>query len=216
MRKYNREELICVIYRSPDFLNQLCKEFYRLPSDKKSDPRIFENFCKAEGGQMAILLSDDNICDNKELVIIAHRYGYKMFYHLLSKRLLSDPEIALELADCKKNEYKNINLELRKNVELMEKAIRINSQIFCSLPTKVKLDRRIAYEVALKKPHELIHLSYIKGNYSIEIIDDKKVAMAAIEKYPYSIEYCSKRIKNDAEVKQLVKTVKKTYGKGKP
>ena len=84
MNKYTRDILIQRLKEYNLFDND-SKAFYLLNHEEKSNPEVFETFCKSHGGYQAIVLSDDQICDNKELVTIAKKYDYRFAYHLLSQ-----------------------------------------------------------------------------------------------------------------------------------
>lgn len=211
MYKQSREELINQ-WKAMDPLDKEAKAFLKMPHEEKADPEVFESFCKSHSGYEAILLSDDRICDNKELVIIAKKYGFFSGYHLLSDRLLSDPEMALVLAKCNQYEYTKINKSLRDDPELMLKAIKINPTIYCSLPVKVKVDRRIVLEVAKKDPYQLKHLLKVGKKQREHILSDKEIALIIGRKDPRLLYECfDESIQHDSDVLQECFSVDDEY-----
>ena len=183
MYRKSREDLIKE-QKSLGLINKKCRDFYNLPHEEKADKQIFERFCEEENGYRALLLSDDEICDDKELVLIAKKNGFYSGYHLLSDRLLNDPEIAIALADCNRYEYTKINKSLRDDAKLMLEAVRINPSIYCSLPVKVKTDRNIVIEIAQKDPWELLQLEKVSNPSKDQILDDKEIALVLAKSHP--------------------------------
>lgn len=183
MSRKTREELIedC---ENLGLLDGCCYEYHHLSHLQKADPKVFEEFCAKKSGYMGILLSDDEICDNKELVLIARKHGFYSDYHLLSDRLLNDPEIAIALADCNHNEYTKISKSLRNDPQLMINAVRINPSIYSSLPIKVKTDRNIVIEIAKKDPQELLILEKVSDSSKEKIINDKEIALILAKCHP--------------------------------
>ena len=200
MPKRSREELI-IHYKELGLYDENCARFYELPDSQKLDPDIFENFCKSKGGYAAILLSNDEICDNKELVLIAKKYGYYGDFHLLSKRLLADSDIALALADCNRYEYANVSIELRNNLELMKKAISINPNIYVSLPANLKGNRDVVLEVAKKRGNLIERILDIRKELRDNIFSDKEIALALSETNPWFLfNYFNEDVTNDPEI----------------
>ena len=66
-------------------INPIC--FCDLPHDKSERTQYFEERCKKYGGYTTLVFSDDEICDDKELVLIAKKYGFFSGYHLISEHL---------------------------------------------------------------------------------------------------------------------------------
>ena len=95
MYRQSREEIIRE-YKQYGWFNKECERFYNLSHQEKV--KKFESFCSKHSGYLAIVLSDEIICDNKELALIAAKYGFWRGFHLLSERLLCDPDVALALA----------------------------------------------------------------------------------------------------------------------
>lgn len=196
-----REELIS----SMQLLNdEVCADFYKLSHEEKANPNTFESFCKKRYGIWALILSDDLICDNKELVLIAAKYG-GLWGHLemISERLLDDSDIALACADCNRYEFTKISKRLRDNPKLMLKALRINHSIYCSLPVKVKIDRDILLEIAENDPTQFMHIRDIRKKYRNEIFSDKELALIVANTGPYALEYFSDEVLNDQDVLQI-------------
>ncbi len=203
MYKKSREELINELKQYGSF-DEDCERFYNLSHQEKV--KEFENFCSKHGGNRAILLSDDDICDNKELVLIAKEHFYFAYFHLLSERLLNDPDIALALVHCGRYEYSNISITLRSDPELMLKAIRIDSSIYCSLPVKVKVNRDILLEIAKNDPYELKTLIRykIRKEYLEPIQHDKYLASIVAERAPSVLkEFFSEEILKDEEIQSI-------------
>jgi len=192
-----REEIIA-LWQALD--NKECLDFYSLPHEMKSQQSVFKFFCEKHGGNLAIILSDDLICDNKELVIIAGEYGFSCYFELLSERLLNDPDVAIALANCNRYEYTKINKEIRNNVEIMMKAIHVNPTIFISLPVKVRTDKRILNEVASREPWLLQYLSGIRKDLKEQIFNNKELALIVAERDPGSLIYFSDRIRSDKDI----------------
>ncbi|MBR3402018.1 MAG: DUF4116 domain-containing protein [Parasporobacterium sp.] len=186
MSRKTREEIIAE-YKDRGWLNSRCLSFYQLNHDEKADPKVFEEFCALESGHMGIVLSDDEICANKELVKIARKHGFFGDYHLLSEQLLNDPEMALLLAECNRYEYTKISKDLRDNAELMLKAVRINPGIYISLTAKVKANREIVLEIAKRDPYQLSALLNVRKELREPLLHDKEIAMLVAKKSPESL-----------------------------
>ena len=204
MAKKTREELI-QNYKDWGRFSQAWQSFYSLPHERKADLMVFSKFCCQEGGHAGILLSDDRICDDPKHVRIAKYYGFYGDYHLLSDRILSDPEMALVLADCNANEYNNIAKSLRDDPNLMLKAIKINPRIYISLPVKVKINRNILIEVAKNDPYQLFKLTSIREEYKRTVFSDIELALIVAQKSPNIInEIFNPDIKNNLAVLQTI------------
>lgn len=203
MYKKFREELINELKQYGSFDDD-CERFYNLSHQEKINE--FESFCCRQGGYIALLLSDDIICDNKELVMIAKEHGFYRGFHLISERLLNDPEIALAFAHCNRYEYTKISKSLRDDPELMLKAIIINPRIYCSLPVKVKVNRDILLEIARNDPYELTSLIRykIRKEYLEPLQNDKYLASIVAETAPSVLkEFFSEEILKDEEIQSI-------------
>lgn len=200
MSKKTREELIAernVLIP----LKEEEKAFYNLPHEQKADVNTFTRFSEAHSGTLAILLSDNEICDNKELVLIAAKNGFWSGFHLLSERLLDDPDIALALVHCNRNEYTNVSKRLRNDVELMSKALSIDTGIYGSLPVKVRVDDTIVKKIAALDPYELRHLLKVKKEYRDSILGNKEIALIVAKKDLHWLhEYFYESLFNDNEI----------------
>ncbi len=200
MYKKSREDLIKE-YKTFSPFSQEIETFYNLSHDEKANINTFSEFCKRHGGYLALLLSDDEICDNKELVLIAKKHGFYADYHLISERLLNDPEVALALAKCNQYEFTKIGKALRDDAKLMLEAIKINPEIYCSLPVKVKTNRDIVIEIARRDPYRLKFLKKIKKEERDAIFSDMEIARIVAEKNPETLFSCFNRdVFNDEEV----------------
>ena len=180
--------------------DESCVAFYRLSHEQKASIKTFEAFCKEHNGVDAIVLSDEQICDNKELVLIAAKYGLWMHLELLSERLLADPEIAVALANCNRHEYRKINKSLRDDPDLMFQAIKINPFVFSSLPVKVRTDKRILIYIAKHMPGELSWLKDVKKELRESIFSDKELAFLVAQSGPYALELFNEDVLNDKEI----------------
>lgn len=158
--------------------------FYHLPHDEKANINTFTGFCEKHNGGLALVLSDDEICDNKDLVLIAAKYGVYGNYHILSKRLLSDPDIALALVHGNRGEYHNIDFNLRDDPELMLKAVKKWPNVYRYLSARVKADREIVNEIVRRDPWQLKYLVDVREEYSAPILMDKELAIVAAKSYP--------------------------------
>jgi hypothetical protein len=193
----SREELI-------EELNLLkeesCKQFYYLPHEQKASIDVFEDFCQKHNGVYAIILSDNQICDNKDLIIIAAKYGLWAHLELLSERLLADADVALALAECNRHEYRKINKSLRENPDLMLNAIKINPFVFSSLPVKVRTDRKILMHIAKYMPSELSWLKDIRKELKHSIFSDRELALLVAQSGPYALNLFNDDVLNDKEI----------------
>lgn len=184
--------------------DDICAAFYKLSHEEKANREIFEEFCKKRYGIWALILSDDLICDNKDLVLIAYKYG-GLWGHLemISERLLDDPDIAIACADCNRYEFTKISKRLRDDPELMLRALKINHSIYCSLPVKVKIDRNILIEIAENDPTQFIHLREIRKEYREKIFSDKELALIVARTGPYALEYFNESVVSDTDVLKI-------------
>lgn len=200
MPSKSREELIKEL-ENLGWLGEKEREFYNLSHDEKANPEIFEKFCEATAGYYGLLLSDEEVCDNKKLVLIAKKHGFWKDIHLLSERLRNDPEMALVLADCDHHEYFKIGKALRDDLELMLKAIQINTSIYRHLPVKVRVNKKIILEIANKDPYQLQHLLKVRKEYRDSVFGDKEIALIVAEKDPRVLfEYFDSRVTQDKDV----------------
>lgn len=204
MDKKSREELINKL-KQYDSFDDDCERFYNLSHQEKINE--FESFCCRQGGYKALLLSDDIICDNKELVMIAkERDGFYGGFDIVSERLLNDPDIALAFARCNRYEYTKISKSLRDDPDLMLKAIKINPSIYCSLPVKVKVNRDILLEIAKTDPHELTSLIRykVRKEYLEPLQHDKYLASIVAENAPSVLkDFFSEEILKDEEIQSI-------------
>ncbi len=204
MAKKTREELV-LEFRKYGSMTDACERFYNLSHDGKADLKTFELFCKAHNGQIGLLLSDEVICDNKELVLIAKKYGLWGNYHLLSKRLLNDPEMAVVLAPCNANEYRNISKTLRDDSGLMLQAVRVNPHVFRSLPVSTMTNRAIVLEVAKTFPRDLECLFAVKKERWEPLRHDKEIALEIARKDPGALcHFCADELLHDKELLEEV------------
>ncbi len=205
MPKETREELINYIKRIGLYDNK-CDTFYNLPHEEKAKPEVFESFCKKKRGFFGIVLSDDSICDNKDLVLIAAKYGFYSAFHLLSERLLDDPDIALALADCGRGEYANISKRLRSDPDLMLKALRINPGIYLSLPVDLKIRREFVAEVAENYPGLLNRaLAKVSKEHMERLHNDEELAVMIAKRNPRALaDFFSSKILKSERVKSAV------------
>lgn len=203
MARKTREEIIQNM-KNNGWLNKTCIDFYSLPDDKKHDIKIFEDFCKIEGGYRAILLSNEEVCDDKEFVLMAKKYGYYGDFFLISGRLLADPDIALALADCNKYQYTSISLELRNDPKLMLEAVKINPRICISLPVSVRTNPDILMEIANSAPYELGCMFSVREELRNKIFNDKELAMVVAKSSPQCLfEFFSERVLQDDEILEI-------------
>ena len=201
MSRKTREEIVKE-FRRLGLFDKDCKRFYSLSHQEKE--KEFEAFCIKHNGYFAIVLSDEIICDDKELVLLAAKYGLWGGYHLISKRLLCDPEIALALAKCNRYEYSKIDKSLRDNPKLMLMAIKINPNIYCSLTAAVKADRDIVLEVAKKEPSNLKYLLKVKKELREPFQQDKELAIIMAENDPSILNsFFSENILADKHIQEI-------------
>ncbi len=203
MAKETRET---IIQREIDqgILDEKCIAFYNLSHEEKAKPEVFENFCAEYNGHRAILLSDDQICGNKELVLIAAKYGFWADFHFLSNELLNDPDIALALANCNRYEYTSINRSLRDDPVLMLKAVKINPSIYLSLTAKVKADRNIVKVIAQTDTSQLRFLLEVRKELREPLLNDKEIAMLVAKKAPeYLFAFFSEKILSDNDILEM-------------
>ena len=193
--RHTREEL-----RKEWGNDELCKEFVSLPTSEKSKKEVFEDFCQKRSGTLAIIFSDEEICDNKDLVLLAAKHGFWSCFELLSDRLLKDPDVAVALANCNRYEYTKISKEIRDNADVMLKAIKVNPDIYISLPVKVKADNRILKEIAKKRPSELKHILGAGKEVKDKVFSDKELALIVAETDPGFLIYFSDEIKSDLDI----------------
>lgn len=203
MYRQSREELIEAMKQYNGY-DAECDKFYKLPHEEKAKHEVFKQFCEKHGGYKAIVLSDDEICDNKELVMMAKRFGFFRGFHLLSDRLLNDPDIALTLANCDHYEYTKVSKTLRANPELMLKAVKINPSIYCSLPVAVKVNRDIVLEIAKNEPWNLRLLADVKRERREPLQHDKELALLVANRAPeVLIEFFDEELLRDTEVQEI-------------
>lgn len=195
--RHTREELIEEWFTRDDILS---KNFYSLPTSEKSKKEVFEEFCRKRSGTLAIILSDDEICDNKELVLIAAKYGFYTCFELLSERLLKDADVAVALANCNRYEYTKISKEIRDNADVMLQAVKVNPAVFISLPVNVKADRRILMEVAKNMPSELKFLQSARKEIKDSVFSDKDLALIVAETDPDFLINFLDEIKSDIDI----------------
>ena len=201
MYRQSREELISELKHNGIF-DENWDSFFNSSHEEKV--KEFEAFCCKYNGNLAILFSDDEICDNKDLVMIAAKHEFSRGFQLLSERLLCDPDIALALADCDHYEYTKISKSLRDDPELMLKAVRINPNIYCSLPVKVKVNRDIVLEIARKEPRNLKLLLKVRKEYRVPLQNDKRLAIIVAKKAPGDLkEFFSEEILKDKEIQEI-------------
>ena len=173
----------------------------------------FESFCRILGGRKCIIFGNDEICDSKDFVLIAHKYNFFWPYHLLSEHLLNDKEIAIKLARCGQQEYWNFSLEIRSDKETMLEAIKVSTNIYPTLSSELRADKDICKEIARKSPELFRHLKNVRKEKRDKIFNDKEIALIAAQKNPnakfqtfernrpeYIFKYFSEEICNDKEV----------------
>lgn len=158
-----------------DIYDADCDKFYKLSHEEKANPQIFEKYCKKLGGYYALLLSDDEICDDKNLVMIARKYGFYGGYFILSERLLNDPEMAIALAECNRGEFAQFSKSIREDIDLMLQALSINTGIYRSLPVKVRIDKRVLFYIAERDPYQLQLLKSVKKESLYALFSDSEV-----------------------------------------
>lgn len=201
MYRKNREELVHK-FKELERFDDDSERFYNLSHQEKVNE--FEAFCLKHSGYLAIVLSDDIICDDKELVLIAKKYGFYTGFHLLSERLLCDPDIALALAKCNQYEYTNISKSLRNDPQLMLEAVKINPSIYYSLPVSVKINKKIIREIAKKDPHQLRLLLKIGKKHREPLQHDKELATIVAESNPGMLyEFFSEEILTDKDIQEI-------------
>ena len=205
MGKKSRKDII-EEYTRDGWLDDEDFAFYQLPHEEKAKREVFETFCQKKFGGKALVLSDDEICDNKELVLLAKKYRVFNNYHLLSERLLNDPDVALAYADCNSGEYANFSMAIRKNVTLMREAVKINPNIYQFLPVCSKADREIIYEVARTDPWQLKYLNSAKASLREPYQNDKKLALlAAKRRCPHPVfDFFALSVASDPDVLEIL------------
>ncbi len=185
MGKMSREELV-EHFKECGWLTSDRRKYYNSSTEEKSDKATFEAICKKHNGQQAIILSDDNVCNNKELVLLAKKYGFWGDFHLLSEELLDDPDVALTLAEnCNSREFTNFSKRIRSDLKLMRKVVKINPEVYCSLPLSLKLDREIVMTVAKYDAYRLRSLNYLKTKAKDAVFRDKDIAITVAKYYPH-------------------------------
>lgn len=201
-----RKELV-EYWKQRGWVKGNAEEYHNMSHEEKANPETFRYYCEKISSYMAVLLSDDEICDNKELMLIAANtgYGFNADLQMLSDRLLDDPDIALALAGCNKREYSKISKRLRSDAELMLKAVKKNPGVYYSLPMELKLNEEILMEIIRSNPSELDSLRKLKNEKANRVFSNKEIAIEVAKRSPYLIGRCfNEDIKSDWDILSLI------------